>query len=88
MSKYQICPECEGSGKDSNTAIALTMDDIYEYAGDDYDERMDYVRAIADLTAPCWFCEGRAVVTAEKMADYAEELQQQNLYLMEQRYGC
>lgn len=75
MSKYRVCPACDGEGKDSARAIGLTAEDIYEYAGSDPQDRMDYVREVAALTPPCGLCKGKRVCTPQEALDWEEDLE-------------
>lgn len=73
MSKYVVCPACDGEGKDFSTSYALTSQDIYDYAGDDYYERAAFVQSVADLTQPCACCHGQRVVTAQDRLNWIED---------------
>jgi hypothetical protein len=75
VSKFVVCPACDGEGRDFSTSIAMTSSDIDEYAGADYYDRMAFVTAIAELTAPCPFCSGQRVVIASAIKEWEDELE-------------
>ena len=75
MSKYRVCPACDGEGKDSSRAVVLTPEDIWEAAGDDPQDRIDFVREVAALTPPCDLCKGKRVATHQEVSDWEEDLE-------------
>lgn len=75
MSKYQVCPACDGEGRDRSRAIVLTGEDIDLWAGGDYDDRMDFVRSCAQATPLCECCGGRRVATRQEALNWEEDVQ-------------
>lgn len=73
MSNYVVCPACEGEGKDLSRAIVLTGEDLDLYAGDSYEDRMDYVRDCAAATPLCDLCRGQRVVDAQDATNWHED---------------
>lgn len=69
MSKYQVCPTCEGEGQSSAYLGAFTASEMEEQ-GPEFME--DYIAGRYDR--PCDECQGRRVVTAEEHEDYLDDL--------------
>ena len=73
MSKWIVCPVCEGNGKTVNPAIdcnGLTREDFME----DPDFAENYMSGMYDIT--CRGCGGKRVVTEERIQElqaHAEE---------------
>lgn len=67
MTRWAICPTCEGNGTHVNPAIdghGITAEEMYEL-GDDF--REDYMRGVYDVS--CEECKGMRVVPACSWAD-------------------
>lgn len=66
MSKYEVCPVCDGEGKHVNPAIdgnGITGSEMAEILADDPDFLDDYMEGMYDVVCRC--CEGRRVVLIE-----------------------
>ena len=91
ISKFVVCPECEGEGYRSKLGAfgALDMD---EWFGDDFDERDDFVaeytRRGGAYDEPCPLCKGQRVTTPREVADWEDEADMRHEMAMEARYGC
>lgn len=82
MSKFSVCPECDGEGS-MGTLGAFTADEMAE----SFDSHDDYVEAHEYSKRPCSTCKGLRVVTAERMAEVQEEREYAAEVAAEQRYG-
>jgi len=92
MPQFIVCPACEGTGRDASTAYVITGEDLDIQCGDDFDERREYVRAVANLTQKCPLCLGKNVVTPDEGEQWEEDaydraLMDQERY-WEMRMGC
>lgn len=84
MSKYVICPECEGEGY-IGTLGAFTPAEMEEYFGNDVE---DYYYAHETSAERCAFCNADRVVTAERNAEWDDYREYQAERAAEQRMGC
>jgi len=75
MSKFRVCPACDGEGKDFSTSVALTEADIDEWAGQDFEDRMAFVSSVASITQPCALCHGKRVVTHQDARNWEEDVE-------------
>ena len=83
--KLVVCPACEGTGTDFDSAIEFTSADLDEQYADDWDAREqfrdDYMSGAYDT--PCEFCHGERVVRSsrvkewEVMAEWRAEIAQE-----------
>ena len=95
--KFEICGQCEGSGKHVNPSVdccGLSSDDFEQ----DPDFEQDYFAGVFDVT--CYTCKGKRVVSVldEKKCDpnllqeYRDHLQEEYEYqamcAAERRRGC
>jgi hypothetical protein len=75
MSKFVVCPACEGSGDVDNFG-AFTSSDLDEWYGDSY-ERDEFIadyRAGRIGRARCEWCKGQRVVpSVDEFGDSAEQ---------------
>ena len=72
MSKFRVCPVCQGEGKYVNPSIdsqGLTAEDFEEH-GPEF--REDYFNGLYDVR--CKACNGQRVVTQAELSDYRERL--------------
>lgn len=81
MSKWRICPRCEGEGKSSAYLGAFTSDDMEEL-GQDFQE--DYANGEYDKT--CEQCGGSGKVQKADEQRFAQR--RADLYLEWQESGC
>lgn len=84
MSKYTVCPNCEGEGYVGTLGV-FTMDEFDEAFNGDAD---DYHRMHKVSQEHCKCCKGRRVVTAEDEAEWADECEYEAERAAERRAGC
>lgn len=83
MSKFVVCPGCEGEGY-VGTLGAFTSSEFYDY----YDDVEEYNHAHEASKQACAFCEGQRVVTQDKNAKYQDYLEYEAERNAERRMGC
>lgn len=70
MSKYQVCPRCEGEGTHTNPSIDGNGITSSEWAEWDEEDREMYMTGGYDVQ--CELCKGQRVVTVTDLAEHAE----------------
>ncbi len=82
MSKYEVCPVCDGEGKVVNPSIdgsGITASEMDEILHDDPDFMDNYMGGLYDVTCSC--CKGQRVVligdnVLEKLREAADDRRQ------------
>jgi len=89
MSKYEVCPDCEGEGFRSVLG-AFTASDVDEWFAGDWDERDQFARDMqaGSYDEPCPLCKGQRVVTAEQVRAAEELWEAEAIGRAEMRMGC
>ena len=65
MSKWKICPECEGEGKHSQHLGIITSERQEEWSEEEFDNYMS-----GGFDKRCFTCKGSGKVTEEALEDY------------------
>lgn len=83
MSKYRVCPECDGEGKVDNPAFSngFTSSELHE-AGPEFCE--DYAKGVYDVKCP--LCKGRRVATNQEIKEYRQRWEDDAIYRQEMRF--
>lgn len=83
MTKYHVCPECEGEGY-LGTLGDFTPSELSEW----YDETDEYLSAHEASKEACAYCKGQRVVTSERLAEWNDYVEYAMERAAEQRMGC
>lgn len=84
MSKFLVCPECEGEGY-VGTLGAFTSDEFDH----EFDGAWDYYTALHEMSKEaCAFCKGQRVVTAARNAEWNDYVEYAMEREAERRMGC
>lgn len=89
MAEFVVCPDCQGEGFHSKLG-AFTASDLDEWFGDSEERAQfmeDYTRRGGPYDERCTFCNGERVVTAEKAAEWEDEVAYRAEIRAEQRLG-
>lgn len=86
MSKYKVCPDCEGEGT-KGPGFVYTAQDVEEMGYEAFDE-VQFMHREGMFDTVCEFCEGKRVVTVERAAEWDDELEYRAERAAEMRAGC
>jgi hypothetical protein len=84
MSKYHVCPRCEGEGTHTNPAIdgnGITGSEMAEILHEDPDFLDTYMAGGYNIV--CSMCNGRRVVTVDTVETYREMAEDRYIGAME-----
>ena len=79
MSKYEVCPQCEGEGKMVNRAVSVWTASDREEDPEGFEAMMN-----GDYDVLCDCCKGLRVVTPERLEEFHEERRDHRTMLAEQ----